>query len=141
MFKDSLNGKGIVYGPNGKRIMASMEYTLMIYNPSGKGMVFWNIVFPSGNPHDKKWKSCTIKDTMSIKISFMHDRNCITWTRVKLPVVFEEFEMIYIFWLFFLFTVIINWRKVNFSQNLGGLLLLTPGSTALLLVGKHWKFM
>ena len=57
MFKHSLNGKGIVYAPNGKRIMASMEYTLMIYNPSGKGMVFWNIAFPSGNPHDKNEKA------------------------------------------------------------------------------------
>ena len=38
MFKHSLNGKGIVYGPNGKGIMASMEYILMIYSPYGKGM-------------------------------------------------------------------------------------------------------
>ena len=28
-------------------------------------------------------KRCPIKDTMSIKISFMHYRNYITWTRVK----------------------------------------------------------
>ena len=36
---------------------------------------------------------CTIKHTMSIKVSFMHH---ITWTRVKLPVVFEELDMVYI---------------------------------------------
>ena len=49
----------------------------------------------------KDKKSCTIKDTMSVKISFIHYRNYITWTRVKLPVVFEKFDMVYIFWLFF----------------------------------------
>ena len=46
---------------------------------------------------------CAIKDTMSIKISFMHYRSNITWARVKLPVVFEEFDMVYIFWLLFTF--------------------------------------
>ena len=46
---------------------------------------------------------CTIKDTMSMKISFMQYRNYITWTRVTLPVVFEEFDMFYIFWLLFTF--------------------------------------
>ena len=40
---------------------------------------------------------------MSIKITFMHYRNYITWTRVKLLVVFEEFYMVYIFWLLFSF--------------------------------------
>ena len=51
----------------------------------------------------KDKKRCTIKDTMSIKVSFIHYRNCITWARVKLPVVFEEFDMIYVFWLLFSF--------------------------------------
>ena len=51
----------------------------------------------------KKKKGCTVRDAMSIKISFMHYRNYITWTRVKLSKVFEEFDMIYIFWLFFSF--------------------------------------
>ena len=40
---------------------------------------------------------------MSIKIGFMHYRNYITRTRVKLPVVFEEFDMVFIFWLLFSF--------------------------------------
>ena len=39
MFKHSPNGKGMVYGPNGKGIMASLEYTLIIYSPNEKGMV------------------------------------------------------------------------------------------------------
>ena len=80
----------------------------------------WNIPSSFIAPMEKVWfyevlffqmvivmvtvkKSCTIKDTMSIKISFMHYRNHITWTRVKLPVVFEEVDMVYIFWLFFSF--------------------------------------
>ena len=46
---------------------------------------------------------CTMKDTMSIKISFMQYKNYITWTRLTLPVVFEEFDMVYIFWLLFSF--------------------------------------
>ena len=96
MFKHSPNGKSMVYGPNGKGIMALIEYTLIIYGPSGKSMVLWNIIFPSGMIKDKKW--CTMKDTMSIKISFTHYRNYIAWTTVKLPVVFEEFDMFF-FWL------------------------------------------
>ena len=51
----------------------------------------------------KDKKRCTIKDTMSIKVSFILYRNCSTWTRVKLPVVFEEFDMVYVFWLLFSF--------------------------------------
>ena len=46
----------MVYGPNGKGIMASLEYTLIIYIPNGKVMALWNIVFPSGNPHGKRKK-------------------------------------------------------------------------------------
>ena len=33
------NGKGMVYVTNGKGIMVSMEYALIIYSPNGKGMV------------------------------------------------------------------------------------------------------
>ena len=36
---------------------------------------------------------------MSIKISFMHYRSYITWTRVKSAVAFEEFDMVYLIWL------------------------------------------
>ena len=41
------------YSPNGKRIMAPMEYTLMVYSSNGKGMVLYNILFWSGNGHSK----------------------------------------------------------------------------------------
>ena len=61
MFKHSPNGKGMVYGPNGKGIMASLKYTLIIYSSSGKGMALSNIVFPSGNLHGKRKKRCTKK--------------------------------------------------------------------------------
>ena len=44
----------------------------------------------------KDKKRCTIKYTMTIKVSFIHYRTCITWTRVKLPVVFEKFDMVYV---------------------------------------------
>ena len=54
MFKHSSNGKGMVCGPNGKGTMASMEYILIIYSPSPKGMGSWNIVLPSCNGHGKK---------------------------------------------------------------------------------------
>ena len=59
---------------------------------------------------DKKRRSFTLKDTMSIKIIFMHNRNYITWTRVKLPVLFVEFDMVYIFGSFF-FSLLLSVRK------------------------------
>ena len=39
MFILSLNGKGMIYGPNGKSIMVPMEYTPVVYRSNGKGMV------------------------------------------------------------------------------------------------------
>ena len=72
---------------------------------------FYEILFFQGTilmVKDKKRRSFTLKDTMSIKIIFMHNRNYMTWARVKLPVLFAEFDMIYIFLLFFLFTVIVS---------------------------------
>ena len=56
MFKHSPNGKVMVYGPNGKGIMASMEYILIIYSPNGKGMDSWNTVLPSCNRQGKRLK-------------------------------------------------------------------------------------
>ena len=42
-------------------------------------------------------------------------------TSVMLPVVFEEFEVAYIFFaIAFLFIIIVNLHKANFSKNLGG---------------------
>ena len=61
MFKHSPNEKGMVYGPNGEKIMASKECTLIIYSPNEKGMVLWNIVFPNGNRHGKRWKKMHYK--------------------------------------------------------------------------------
>ena len=67
----------MVYGSNGYGSMASMEYTLIFIASMEKAWFYEIIVMVN----DKK--RCPIKDTMSIKISFMHYRNYITWTRVK----------------------------------------------------------
>ena len=71
MFKNSPNKKGMVYGPNRKGIMASKEYTLMIYSPSEKGMVYETLFFQVVIVMVKDKQRCTIKYTMSNKISAM----------------------------------------------------------------------
>ena len=48
----------------------------------------------------KDKKKYSIKDTMSIKISFMY---YMKWTRVMLLVLFGEFEVVHIFLLLFSF--------------------------------------
>ena len=48
----------------------------------------------------KDKKKSSVKDTMSIKISFMH---YLEKTRAMLPVAFEEFGMVYMFKLLFSF--------------------------------------
>ena len=72
----------------------------------------WNIPPWFITPMEKKWfmedyffeeimtpvKDCT-KDAMSIQISLMHYTK---WTRVMLPVVFQEFELFFLIFLFFL---------------------------------------
>ena len=45
-------------------------------------------------------------------LCFMHYRDYITWTRVKLPIVFEEFDMVYIFCSFFLRSWSIGKRSI-----------------------------
>ena len=45
MFKPISNGKGMVYGPTGKGIIASLEYTLIIYSSNGKGHGFMKHCF------------------------------------------------------------------------------------------------
>ena len=42
------------------------------------------------------------KDALE-KFSFIYYRNYITWTRVKLPVVFQEFDLVHVFWFIFSF--------------------------------------
>ena len=61
MFKHSPNGKGMVYDPNGKGIMASLEHNFIIYSCNGKGMVLWKNVFPSGNRQGKRKKKMPYK--------------------------------------------------------------------------------
>ena len=64
---------------------------------------FYKMFFQVAIVPVKEKKICAIKDTMLVKISFMHYRYYITRTRVKLPVFFEEFYMVYIFRLLFSF--------------------------------------
>ena len=92
----------MVYWPKGKDIMPSMKrrYTIMVYSPNEREMVLWKVAFRSGNCHGKRLKKYSIKDATSIKINFMH---YMKWTRVMLPVVFKEFEIIYIFLTLFSF--------------------------------------
>ena len=54
---------------NGKGIMALTKYSLTVNSPKGKGMVLQKIEVVLVMVKDKKYN---IKDTMSIKISFMH---------------------------------------------------------------------
>ena len=85
----------MVYDPNGKGIMAPVEYILIVYSLNGK---------------------YSIKDTMSIKISFIH---YMKWTRVILPAAFEEFEIVYIFLAAFFFLVSLSIRKrLKICKNL-----------------------
>ena len=46
----------MVHHPIGKGIMASMEYTPIIYSHDGKSIVLWNIVFSSDNRHGQRHK-------------------------------------------------------------------------------------
>ena len=85
----------------------------MVYDPMDKELwLQWNIPSYFIAPVEKAWfyeiivmakdkERCPIKDTMSIKTSFMNYRNYITWTRVKSAVAFEEFDMVYLFWILF----------------------------------------
>ena len=45
-----------------------------------------------------------LKDTVSVKITSMH---YLKWTRIMLPAVFEEFELVFLY--FFLYTIILKW--------------------------------
>ena len=59
------------YKPNGKGIMTPVEDVLMVYSPNGKD-VLWKIVFRSAIVKVLDKKKGSIKDTMSIKISFFY---------------------------------------------------------------------
>ena len=44
----------VEYNPNGKDIMAPMEYILMVHSPNGKGIVLRKTVFGRDNCHGKR---------------------------------------------------------------------------------------
>ena len=49
------------YSPNGKGIMAPVEYTPMVCSPNGKVMFLWKIIFRRGNGHGKRLQKYNIK--------------------------------------------------------------------------------
>ena len=110
MFKHRPNGKGMVYGPNGKGIVNSVEYTLMIYSPNGKGTVLWNIVFPSGDRHGKRQKKLRYKG-YNFSQNYFYELQELHY--VNKSIVTSSFRGIwsslYFFDSFFLFTIIGNW--------------------------------
>ena len=95
MFKYIPNGKSMVYDPMDKELWLQWNIPSYFIAPVEKAWFYEIIVMAE----DKK--RCTIKDTMSIKTSFMHYRNYITWTKVKSAIAFEEFDMVYLFCLLF----------------------------------------
>ena len=90
--------------------MAQMEYTLVVYSSNGKGIVKHKVMVKDKKKH-------SIKDAMLIKVSFMH---YVKWTRVVLPVAFREFEMVYIFFATFFFTIIVNCERSTSPKIWGG---------------------
>ena len=75
------------------------------------------IIFRGGNCHRKKKLRMQYKRyTISIKISFVH---YMKWTRAMLPVVFEEFQMVYIFLLLFSFHYHCQLVKGQLKQKSG----------------------
>ena len=72
MFQYSLNGKGMIYGPNRKRITDPMECNLMVYSPNVTGIVFYERLFFNVVFFMVKDKKYSISDKIPIKISFMH---------------------------------------------------------------------
>ena len=99
MFKHSPNKKDMVYGPNGKEIMAAKEYTLIIYGPNEKGMVYETLFFQVVIVMVKDKQRCTIKYTMSKKISAMQLQALHYLNKSKVASSFQGICIACIFWL------------------------------------------
>ena len=56
---------------------------------------------------------------MSIKTNFMHYMDYIMWTRIRLPVVFQKFDMVYIFISFFLFATLSIGKRSTLAKIWG----------------------
>ena len=94
MIQHSHNGKGMVYGPNGispqwkKALWPQWNIPLWFIEKAW----FYERLFLVVVMVMVKDKKRQYKRYMSIKISFMH---YMKWTRVMLPVVFKESEMVF----------------------------------------------
>ena len=91
----------MVYGPSGKRIITTMEYTLVVYNPMEKARLYEKLLFKVIIVMVKVIKY-SIKDTVSIKISFMH---YMKRTRVVMATVVLEESDFFFFFATFIFSV------------------------------------
>ena len=103
------------YKSNGKGIMTPMEDILMVYSPNGKD-VLWKIVFRSAIVKIKDKKMQHKRYNVNQNKFFLH---YMKRTREMLPVVFKEFEEIYIIFATFFFSLIVNWLKVKRQKSCG----------------------
>ena len=78
MLKHIPKRKGMVYGSNGKGIMASTEYTLIIYSPMEEVWYYELLFFQVVIVMVKDKKRCIVKDAVLIKTRFTHCKNYIT---------------------------------------------------------------
>ena len=93
-----------------KALWLQWSITPLFLAPMEKARFYEKLFFELVIGMVKDKKKYSIKDKMSIKISFMDN---MKWTRVMLPVVFEEFKVVYIFFCyFFLFTIIANCKNL-----------------------------
>ena len=118
----------MVYGPNGKEIMASKEYTLIIYSPNEKSMVYQILFFQVVIVMVKNKKRCTIKYTMSIKISAMQLQELHYVNKRKVTSSFQVICIACIFWLLFFYLLSMSISKRSTLAKIwgGGLQLPQP---------------
>ena len=86
------------YSPYVKDIIAPMEYIPGLIALMEKVRCYEGFFFEVVMIKLKNKQKYIVKVTLSIKISFRH---WMKWIRVMLPVVFEEFELVCTFLLFF----------------------------------------
>ena len=110
----------MVYGPNGKGIMTSKEYTLIIYSPNEKGMVYQILFFQVVIVMVKNKKRCTIKYTMSIKISAMQLQELHYVNKRKVTSSFQVICIACIFWLLFFYLLSMSISKRSTLAKIWG---------------------
>ena len=110
----------MVYGPNRKGIMASKEYTLIIYSPNEKSMVYQILFFQVVIVMVKNKKRCTIKYIMSIKISAMQSQELHYVNKSKVTSSFQVICIASIFWLLFFYSLSMSIGKRSTLAKIWG---------------------